>query len=292
MKRALVLAAALVLILPAIAAAQSAEADKEAAIKTALDYSDGGYSGDAARMEGALHTDLNKLFFFRRSPAMGLAAGYSCVSDLVELTRLGMLNLAPDKRMTDVAVLEIMEDVACVRLRTARWCDYLQMVKSDGRWKIVNVLWTPGLTTPPERRIVPGFDGEKERPAALAAVLDYVEGLLAADAARVEKVLHPETSQIVYRLAAKSGKAVIGRTRYSGILEPVKAKLGAAPEAARKAEARIIDLMEGMAFAAAATAQGSLYLQLQLIDGQWKVINVLIRPANNAFPPQAPPAKK
>jgi hypothetical protein len=108
----------------------------------------------------------------------------------------------------------------------------------------------------------------------------------------MEKVLHPETSQIIYRLAAKSGKAVIGRTRYSGILEPVKAKLGAVPEAVRKAEARVIDLMDGMAFAAAATAQWTLYLQLQLIDGQWKVINVLVRPANNAFPPQAPPAKK
>jgi hypothetical protein len=292
MKKILVLAAALVLILPAIAAAQPAEADREAAIQTALDYSDGGYSGDAARMEGALHTDLNKLYFFRRSPAMGLAAGYSCVSELVELTRLGILNLEPDKRLTDVAVLEITEDVACVRLRTARWCDYLQMVKSEGRWKIINVLWTPGLATPPERKVVPGFDGEKERPAALAAVLDYAEGLLAADATRLERVLHPETSHIVYRLSTKSGKAVIGRTRYSGILEPARAKLGAAPEAARKAEARVIDLMDGMAFAASTTAQGTLYLQLQLMDGQWKVINVLNRPVNNAFPPQAPPAKK
>jgi len=61
------------------ARAQAGAADqpeKDAAIQTALDYSDGAYSGDAARMERALHPDLNKLIFRRGSPAMGLMATY------------------------------------------------------------------------------------------------------------------------------------------------------------------------------------------------------------------------
>lgn len=288
---AISLAAALALVLPSFAASQTAEAEKEAAIQCALDYSDGGYSGDAARMERALFTDLNKLFFSRRAPAMGLMAGYSTVSELVEMTRQGALLLDADKRMNDIAVLEITDDVACVRVRTARWCDYLQMIKSEGRWKIANVLWTPGLATPPAAKVVPGFEAEKERPAALAAVLDFVEGRLGGDAARLEKALHPETCQAAYMVSAKSGKAFLNRSRMSGILEPVKAKLGLLPEAERKAEARIIDLMDGMAFAAAKTSRGMFYLQLQLLDGQWKVINVLIRPTNNVTP-QAPPVKK
>jgi hypothetical protein len=264
---------------------------EEAIVATALDYSDGGYSGDAARMERAIHPDLNKVFFMRRNPAMGLMAGYSTFSGLVEMTRMNVLNLEPEKRRTDVAVLESTDDVACVRLKTSQWCDYLQMIKDNGRWKIVNVLWTAGLDAPPARRIVTGFDAEKERPAARAAALDYLEGMLAGDAPRLEKTLHPETSQVVYMTSAKSGAAMINRTRYSGLLEPAKAKVALAPENARQAEVRVLDLMDGMAFAAARTARGAAYLQLQLLDGQWKVVNVLVRPDQNTMP-QAPPAKK
>lgn len=264
---------------------------EEAIVATALDYSDGGYSGDAARMERAIHPDLNKVFFMRRGPNMGLMSGYSTFSGLVEMTRMKVLNLEPEKRRTDVAVLESTDDVACVRLRSSQWCDYLQMVKDAGRWKIVNVLWTAGLDAPPARRIVAGFDAEKERPAAQAAALDYLEGMLAGEALRLEKALHPETSQVVYMTSAGSGAAMINRTRYSGLLEPAKAKAALAPENARQAEVRVLDLMDGMAFAAAKTARGAAYLQLQLLDGRWKAINVLIRPDPNTMT-QAPPAKK
>ena len=222
---------------------------------------------------------------------MGLTASYSTFSSLVELTRTASFTLEPEKRLTEASVLEIKDDVACVKVKTARWCDFLQMIKSNGQWKIINVLWTLGLSTPPAGKVVPGFDAEKERPAALAAVLDFLEGRLSGDVARLEKALHPETSLVTYMVVAKTNAAVLNRTRYTGLLEPVKAKLGLAPENARKVEARILDMMDGMAFATAQTAVGAAYLQLQLMDGQWKVINVLLRPTNNLFP-QAPPAKK
>ena len=272
-------------------AGQTPGSREEAIIKTALDYSDGAYSGDADRMARAIHTDLNKLSFARRSPAMGLVAGYSTYSGLVELTRLSVMNVDPEKRRTEVSVLESTDDVACVRLKSSQWCDYLQMIKDNGQWKIINVLWTAGLDAPPARRVVPDFDAEKERPAAQAAALDYIEGMLSGDAARLEKALHPETCQAVFMVSPKSNAALINRLRYSMILEPVKAKLGLAPENARKADVRILDLMDGMAYAVAQTARGAAYLQLQLMDGQWKAINILIRPTNNVIP-QAPPAKK
>jgi len=296
MKKATIAMTAL-LVLAAVApfaraqAGAAAQPEKDAAIQTALDYSDGAYSGDAARMERALHPDLNKLMFRRRSPATGLMAIYSTWSDLIELTRTASFSVDPEKRLTETSVLEINDDVACLRVKTAWWCDYLQLIMVGGRWRIINVLWTSGLSAPPQAKVVPGFDAGKERPAALQAALDYVEGRLSGDAARLEKVLHPETSQVTYMVAAKTNAAFVMRARYSGILEPVKAKLGLAPENARKAEARVLDLMDGMAFAAAQTALGAAYLQLQLMDGQWKVINVLVRPVKNSFPP-APPEKK
>jgi len=273
-------------------AAGSSEAEKDAATRTALDYSDGTYSGDAARIERAIHPDLNKLFFSRRSPTMGLAAGYTSYSVFVELVKAGMLpTLDPDKRLTEVSVLELKDDIACAKIRSAQWCDYLQMVKIGGQWKIINVLWTLGLSTPLQAKVVPGFDAEKERPAAKAAALDYVEGRMSGDVARLERVLHPETNQVAYMVAAKTNGAFLSRTRFSGILEPVKAKIGLTPENERQAEVRVLDLMDGMAFAAAEMPSGAAYLQMQLMDGQWKVINVLVRPANNTVP-QQPPAKR
>jgi hypothetical protein len=295
--RMMPVAPAFVLVLAAVfalaQAGQTPDPQEKAVIATALDYSDGAYSSDAGRMERALHPDLTKLIFMRRSPAMGLAARYSTLSDLIEPARTKGFFLDPDKRKTETAVLEIKDDVACVKVKTAMWCDYLQMVKVYGQWKIVNVLWTLGLDTPPQGKVVPGFDAEKERPAAQAAALDYIEGILSGDAARLEKVLHPETNQVTLMsmATAEAKAAFVIRSRYSGILEPAKAKVGLAPENARKADVRILDLMDGMSFAAAQTARGAVYLQLQLLDGQWKVINVLVRPSDNTIP-QAPPAKK
>lgn len=298
MKKAMVVMTVLaVLTAVPLARAQAGavpEAEKEAAIRAALDYSDGAYSGDAARMERAIHPDLNKVVFGRRSPATGLMSRYSTFSDLVELTRTALFMVEPEKRLTETAVLEITEDVACLRVKTAQWCDYLQLIKVGGQWKIINVLWTVGLSAPAAAKVVPGFDAEKERPAAQRAALDFVEARLSGDAARLEKVLHQETSQVTFLVAPKTNAGFVTRARYSGILEPVKAKMGVAPESERAAEVRVLDLMDGLAFAVARTAAGAAYLQLQLMDGQWRAINVLIRPTNNALrqgPPSAPPKK-
>jgi len=287
----LALIAGALILAPSAVRAQAGDAAKEAVLKAALDYSDGAYSSDAARMERAIHSDLNKLIF-RRLPSKALMAGYSTFSGLVEPLRAGGFPaLDPEKRKTDVSVLEITDDIACVRLRTANWCDYLQLVKDDGQWKIINVLWTSGLDAPPAQKLVPGFEAGKESPAALAAALDFIEGRLTGDAARLEKALHPETSVVTYMVASKTNRAFLNRSRQSGILEPTKAKLGLPPESARQAEVRVLDLMDGMAFAVGKAGIGTFYLQLQLLDGQWKAINVLLRPTNNAFPPPRPAGK-
>ncbi len=274
-------------------AASDPEAERKAVSACALDYSDGAYSSDAARMERALHPDLTKVIFGRRSPQMGLASRYSTFSDLVEPARTAGFFLDPDKRLTESLILELRDDIACVRVKTAMWCDYLQMIKVGGQWKIINVLWTRGLNTPPQAKVVPDFDAEKERPAAQAATLDYMEGRLSGDAGRLEKVLHPETNHVTLMSMAGGGANVsfIIRSRYSGILEPARAKIGLPPENARKVQVRILDMMDGMAFAAAETTAGMNYLQLQLMDGQWKAINILTRPTNNLISPP-PPAKK
>lgn len=62
-------------------------------------------------------------------------------SMLIEGTRAKMGLLAEDKREIEVTVMDAAEDLAMVKVLSARYYDFLQMAKIDGRWKILNVLW-------------------------------------------------------------------------------------------------------------------------------------------------------
>ena len=45
----------------------------------------------------------------------------------------------------DVKIFKVDRNIANARLLTDNFRDYLQMVKLNGSWEIVNVLWTTGL---------------------------------------------------------------------------------------------------------------------------------------------------
>jgi hypothetical protein len=122
------------------ASAQSPE-DLAAIEGTALDYIDGFYSGDAQRMERALHPDLAK-----RIVRVGADGQYALeqmdAPTLVDITRRMAERPVPeDQRVNDVKILDVYENVASVRIDAAQWIDYLHLAKWEGEWKIVNVLW-------------------------------------------------------------------------------------------------------------------------------------------------------
>ena len=110
--------------------------------KTALDYGQGWYAGDAERMERALHPDLAKRVL-TPDPRSGKGKiDHMSAMTLVQYTRKGGGSKTPtDKRLTDVTVLDVFGNAACVKLEMHDWIDYMQMSKMDGRWVIVNVLW-------------------------------------------------------------------------------------------------------------------------------------------------------
>lgn len=132
----LVLAAA---CLTRTADAQSA-ADSADIRATALDYIEGWYTGDAERMTRALHPDLAKRIVVSRDGASRL--GQQGAEQLINGTRAGGgRNTAPERRRTEVRILDIFQNVASVRIDAGGWIDYLHVAKFDGRWVIVNVLW-------------------------------------------------------------------------------------------------------------------------------------------------------
>jgi hypothetical protein len=148
MKNAAVLV--LVLFLSFLAAAQSAPAapagvspEDAAAIRaTALNYCEGWYAGDADRMASALHPELVKRIM-NVDPKSGHARldGMG-KSVLVESTRAGFGTHTPAAdQQKDVVILDVFHNAASVRATMSGWVDYMHMVKWEGKWVIVNVLW-------------------------------------------------------------------------------------------------------------------------------------------------------
>jgi Putative lumazine-binding len=63
-------------------------------------------------------------------------------SALVNGTRHGYGKSTPaERQQKDVTVLDVFGNAAVAKAVMADWIDYLQLVRVDGRWLIVNVLW-------------------------------------------------------------------------------------------------------------------------------------------------------
>lgn len=131
----------LALALPAGAVQQ--QPNEEVAIRaTALDYVEGWYTADAARMERALHPELAKRIVNTNPQNKRSSLGQQSAMTLVQSTRNGGgKDTPPEQMQKDVVILDIFQNAASVRATMSGWIDYMHMAKWNGRWVIVNVLW-------------------------------------------------------------------------------------------------------------------------------------------------------
>jgi len=138
MNRTLLLALAM-LVAPALHAQTAA--DSSAIRAAALDYIEGWYTGDPARMERALHPELAKRIV-RTDPSGRSSLGQQSALTLINGVRAGGGTRTPvERQRKDVTILDIYEGVASVKLMASDWVDYLHLARWNGRWVIVNVLW-------------------------------------------------------------------------------------------------------------------------------------------------------
>lgn len=130
-------------LLSAIAIAQSGISnDDEAIRKTALDYIEGWYTGDAARMERALHPELAKRMISTDSKTGRSQFNHIGAMTLVKRAREGIGKKIPqDRQLKEVTILDRYNNAAVVKIVASDWVDYLQLAKFNGDWKIINVLW-------------------------------------------------------------------------------------------------------------------------------------------------------
>jgi hypothetical protein len=141
MKLISLFASTLLVSTPIFAQTDSAS-DNDAVTKTALDYIEGWYAGDAARMERALHPELAKRMI-STDPKTGRSQfNHMGAMTLVQRTREGIgKNIPQDRQLKEVTILDRYNNAAVVKIVASDWIDYLQVAKFNGDWKILNVLW-------------------------------------------------------------------------------------------------------------------------------------------------------
>ena len=116
------------------------DGDEDAVVAAARDYFEGWFDGDVKRMDRALHPDLVK-----RSPGKdhGATLGILTKERMLELTATGGgAEYAADRRL-DIEVEDLHGDIASVTVRSARYHEYLHLVRTPDGWKIANALWRP-----------------------------------------------------------------------------------------------------------------------------------------------------
>lgn len=131
------------LMLSSVAVAQTVTSDENGAItKTALNYIEGWYEGDAARMESALHPELAKRMIYTDPKTGRSQFNHMGAMALVQGTRRGGGSQTPkEKQLKEVTILDRFNNAAVVKIVASDWIDYLSVAKFNGEWKIINVLW-------------------------------------------------------------------------------------------------------------------------------------------------------
>jgi peroxiredoxin len=251
--------------------------DTAAVKQAALDYAEGYYSGDAARMERAIHPDLNKATP-RDLPQTGRTIlAYTTYSSLMEYTRGKTGFLTDTARHISVTILSLENDVANILVTSAKFIDYLQEIRLDGQWKIVNVLFTSGLSGPPRMK---DFNPDAEKPSILVTLQNYLGGLAAGDAGRLGLAIGPELNRITLNAATGEVGANLRRQRYEALMETTLAGIGKQDEFYRNYRCDILDVRDGMAMARCVSPRAVEYVQLYKGNGDWKIFNSIVRPNN------------
>ena len=136
----ILLFACLILVLGFSTFAQT-DPDRDAIKRTALNYAEGWYEGNADKMESALHPHLAKRIV-RTNDKGQSGLGQMTALELVQGTRVGSGKQTPAaEQQKDVTILDITGGAATVKLEMRDWVDYMHIGKFNGRWVVINVLW-------------------------------------------------------------------------------------------------------------------------------------------------------
>ena len=127
-----------------LSAGPAGPADERAAVEQAVrDYVEALYQVKPELVERSVHPALEKIGLYRPADSAAYRTpGKMTYDQLRELAGYWNKDGKEGKDLTyQVQVLDVLDVTASAKL-TAKWgIDYMHLAKSDGRWKIVQILW-------------------------------------------------------------------------------------------------------------------------------------------------------
>jgi hypothetical protein len=113
------------------------QAERAAIERTVLDYFEGWFGGDPARMERALHPELVK-----RSLESGETLRTITAESMIEATARGFgKDEDPGDLRIEIEVEDVLGELANVTVRSVVYTEYLHLARTSDGWKIVNDVW-------------------------------------------------------------------------------------------------------------------------------------------------------
>lgn len=111
--------------------------------RVALAYIEAQHKPDSKLMESALHPRLVKRSVFKNKATKKDYISEFFAENMIILAE--SYNVKGDKFPTnprkEVKLLDVSTKTASVKLIADTWIDYMHIVKTNGEWKIINVLW-------------------------------------------------------------------------------------------------------------------------------------------------------
>jgi hypothetical protein len=111
--------------------------------RVALAYIESQHNPDPTLMEDALHPRLVKRSVFKNKASQKDYVSEYFTENMIILaeTYNKKGDKFPKSPKKEVKLLDISARTASVKLTADEWIDYMHIVKINGEWKIINVLW-------------------------------------------------------------------------------------------------------------------------------------------------------
>jgi Putative lumazine-binding len=117
--------------------------DVDLITRTSRDYIEGWYTADVELMQRCLHPELVKrTIAYDAQQETWLLRPPTTASMMAEYTRDGGGSDAPEAERTfELTVHDVFRHIACVKVVSRDFMDFIHLAKLNDRWLIVNVLW-------------------------------------------------------------------------------------------------------------------------------------------------------
>ena len=123
--------------------APSRAAETEGVRRAVLDYLEGFYEGDTAKLVRSLRPELFKYGFWKEKDSTRYVGEKMTYEEAIAYARRFRANkrTTPATAPREVTIFEVQDQTASAKVRAWWGTDYLLLGKYDGRWMISHVLW-------------------------------------------------------------------------------------------------------------------------------------------------------